>query len=142
MNAMISCKNCGREFRLRAVRINSEQKSIKDDTFSNVNEVYPNCGEVNTGYVLSNINGTEIELRGDAILRIDSRTVNTIEDILSYLDTKKVGDIVQLTILRDGRAENVSVQLGPSSMASRSIESPTRCSESLGKSLCDQLFER
>ena len=59
------------------------------------------------------------------ILRIDSRTVNTIEDIPSYLDTKKVGDIVQLTILRDGRAENVSVQLGPSSMASRSIESPT-----------------
>jgi PDZ domain-containing secreted protein len=142
MNAMISCKNCGREFRLRAVRINSEQKSIKDDTFSNVNEVCPNCGEMNTGYVLSNINGTEIELRGDAILRIDSRTANTIEDILSYLDTKKVGDIVQLTILRDGRAENVSVQLGPSSMASRSIESPTRCSESLGKSLCDQLFER
>lgn len=66
--------------------------------------------------------------------------------------------------------ENVSVQLGPLLMASRSIESPTlqlqppnddsnqeqqsdssnnllndlhnRCSESLGKSLCDQLFER
>jgi serine protease Do len=124
------------------------------------------------GYVLSNINGTEIELGGDVILSIDNRTVNTIEDILSYLDTKNVGDIVQLTILRDGRAENVSVQLGPSSMASRSNESPTlplqpptddsnqeqqsqsdssnsllndlhnRCSESLGKSLCDQLFER
>ncbi len=124
------------------------------------------------GYVLSNNNGTEIELGGDVILSIDNRTVNTIEDILSYLDTKNVGDIVQLTILRDGRAENVSVQLGPSSMASRSIESPTlplqppnddsnqeqqsqsdssnsllndfhnRCSESLGKSLCYQLFER
>ena len=172
MGAMISCKNCGKEFRLRAVRINSEQ-SFKTDTFSNVNdEVCPNRGEVNTGYVLSNINGTEIELGGDVILRIDSRIVNTIEDIPSYLDTKKVGDIVQLTILSDGRAENVSVQLGPSSMASRSIESPTlplqppnddsnqeqqsesdssnsllndlhnRCSESLGKSLCDQLFER
>jgi hypothetical protein len=67
--------------------------------------------------------------------------------------------------------ENVSVQLGPLLMASRSIESPTlqlqppnddsnqdqqsqsdssnnllndlhnRCSESLGKSLYDQLFE-
>ena len=124
------------------------------------------------GYVLSNINGTEIELGGDVILRIDNRTVNTLEDILSYLDTKKVGDIVQLTILRDGGAENLSVQLGPSSMASRSIESPTlplqppnddsnqeqqsksdssnslsndllnRCSKLLGKSLCDQLFGR
>ena len=76
------------------------------------------------GYVLSNINGTEIELGGDVILRIDNRTVNTLEDILSYLDTKKVGDIVQITILRDGRADNLSVQLGPSSMASRSSESP------------------
>jgi S1-C subfamily serine protease len=65
------------------------------------------------GYVLSNINGTEIELGGDVILRIDNRTVNTLEDIISYLDTKKVGDIVQLTILRDGRVDNLSVQLGP-----------------------------
>ena len=44
---MVSCKNCGKEFRLRAVRINSEQ-SLKTDTFSNVNEVCPNCGEMNT----------------------------------------------------------------------------------------------
>jgi ribosomal protein L32 len=47
MGAMVSCKNCGKEFRLRAVRINSEQ-SLKTDTFSNVNEVCPNCGEMNT----------------------------------------------------------------------------------------------
>ena len=47
MGAMVSCKNCGKEFRLRAVRINSIQ-SLKTDTFSNVNEVCPNCGEMNT----------------------------------------------------------------------------------------------
>ena len=47
MGAMVSCKNCGKEFRLRAVRINSEQ-SLKTDTFSNVNEVCPNCGQMNT----------------------------------------------------------------------------------------------
>jgi serine protease Do len=115
------------------------------------------------GYVIANINGTEIELGGDVILRIDNRTVNTIDDILSYLDTKKVGDIVQLTILRDGKAESVSVQLGPSSAAAGSIESPNnnsnrqqqprpdspesslndlnnRCARILGESLCDQLF--
>ncbi len=75
------------------------------------------------GYVLSNINGTEIELGGDVILRIDNRTVNTKEDILSYLDTKEVGDIAQLTILRDSKTENVSVQLGPSSTAAGANES-------------------
>ena len=132
------------------------------------------------GYVVANINGTEIELGGDVILRIDNITVNTIDDILSYLNTKKVGDTVQLTILSDGKVENVSVQLGPSSAAAGPIESPlgsddiqpslpsqppndnsnrqqqpqpdssdsllndlnNRCTEILGKSLCDQLFGR
>jgi S1-C subfamily serine protease len=132
------------------------------------------------GYVVANINGTEIELGGDVILRIDNITVNIIDDILSYLNTKKVGDTVQLTILSDGKVENVSVQLGPSSAAAGPIESPlgsddiqpslpsqppndnsnrqqqpqpdssdsllndlnNRCTEILGKSLCDQLFGR
>jgi serine protease Do len=75
------------------------------------------------GYVLSNINGTQIELGGDVILRIENRTVNTIEDILSYLDTKKVGDIVQLSILRDSKVENVSLRLGPSSTTAGANES-------------------
>jgi S1-C subfamily serine protease len=132
------------------------------------------------GYVVANINGTEIELGGDVILRIDNITVNIIDDILSYLNTKKVGDTVQLTILSDVKVENVSVQLGPSSAAAGPIESPlgsddiqpslpsqppndnsnrqqqpqpdssdsllndlnNRCTEILGKSLCDQLFGR
>ena len=122
---------------------------------------------------VTNVNGREIRLGGDIVLKIDDRDVRKIGDILTYLERyKHAGDTVQLIILRDGRVENVSVQLGPSSMASRSIESPTlplqppnddsnqeqqsqsdssnnllndlhnRCSESLGKSLCDQLFER
>ncbi len=75
------------------------------------------------GYVVSNINGTEMELGGDVILRIDNRTVNTIDDISSHLDTKLVGDTVQLTILRDGKNEIIPIRLGPSS--SGSGESPS-----------------
>jgi serine protease Do len=126
------------------------------------------------GYVISNVNGTEIELGGDIILKIDNKTVNTIDDVLSYLDTKKVNDTVQLTILRDGNVENIPVQLGPSSITEGSTESPleiqpfpsqppnndsnrqqesqsnstndllnefhNKCNETLGKSLCDQIF--
>jgi serine protease Do len=127
------------------------------------------------GYVISNINGSEMELGGDVILKIDNKTVNTIDDVLSYLDTKKVNDTVQLTILREGKVENLTVQLGPSSVTGGSIESPleiqpsfpsrppnndsnrqqqsqsnssnsllyefhNKCNETLGKSLCDQLF--
>jgi serine protease Do len=130
------------------------------------------------GYLIANINGTDMELGGDVILRIDNKTVNTIDNILSYLDTKKVNDTVQLTILREGKVENVPVQLGPSSATGGSgspldsdeirpslpSQSPNndsnrqqqqpqsdssnnllndfqdKCNETLGKSLCDQLF--
>lgn len=117
------------------------------------------------GYLIANINGTNIELGGDVILRIDNKKVNTINNILSYLDTKKVNDTVQLTILREGNVENVPVQLGPSEEIRPSFPSQSpnndpnrqqqpqsdssnnllndfhdKCNETLGKSLCDQLF--
>jgi S1-C subfamily serine protease len=41
------------------------------------------------GYIVTNINGTEIVLGGDTITRIDNKTINTMNDILSYLDTKR-----------------------------------------------------
>ncbi|HZA69159.1 MAG TPA: trypsin-like peptidase domain-containing protein [Nitrososphaeraceae archaeon] len=117
------------------------------------------------GYLIANINGTDIELGGDVILRIDNKTVNTIDNILSYLDTKKVNDTVQLTILRESNVENVPVQLGPSDEIRPSFPSQLpnndanrqqqpqsdssnnllndfhdKCNETLGKSLCDQMF--
>lgn len=117
------------------------------------------------GYLIANINGTDIELGGDVILRIDNKTVNTIDNILSYLDTKKVNDTVQLTILREDNVENVPVQLGPSDEIRPSFPSQSpnndpnrqqqpqsdssnnllndfhdKCNETLGKSLCDQMF--
>ncbi len=64
------------------------------------------------GYIVANINGTEIELGGDVILEIDNVTVRTINDILTYLNTqKKVGDTVQLTVLRDGQLQQIPVTL-------------------------------
>ena len=65
------------------------------------------------GYAITNINGTEVELGGDVIIGIDNTTVRKIDDILSYLDTKKVGDIVHLQVFRDNKVEDVSVTLGP-----------------------------
>ena len=67
------------------------------------------------GFAISNINGTQLELGGDVIIGIGNTTVRKIDDILSYLDTKKVGDIVNLKVLRDNRVEDIAaVTLGPS----------------------------
>ncbi|MGB7559682.1 MAG: trypsin-like peptidase domain-containing protein [Nitrososphaeraceae archaeon] len=61
---------------------------------------------VRGGYKIDDINGMEIALGGDIIVGIDNNTVRKIDDILSYLEReKKVGDEVQLSVLRDGKIQ-------------------------------------
>jgi len=45
---------------------------------------------------------------GDVITAIDGQTVKSISQLSTYVSTKKVGDIVNLTILRAG--QNISIQ--------------------------------
>ena len=63
------------------------------------------------GYQTTVINGDKVELGGDVIVGIDNTTVRTINDIQSYLMTKKVGDRVSLLILRDGIVQKISLAL-------------------------------
>lgn len=61
------------------------------------------------GNVVTNINGGEIVLGGgDIILTIDNKTFSTINDLHSYLNTKKVGDTAQLTIARENTVKSIS----------------------------------
>lgn len=60
-----------------------------------------------------NVDGREIPLGGDVITEIDGKTVRKIEDILVYLQREKsAGDIVRLTVLRDGKVLDIDAQLG------------------------------
>jgi serine protease Do len=63
---------------------------------------------------VTDVNGREIRLGGDIVLKIDNQDVRKIEDILTYLEGQKhVGDTVQLTILRDGETQTVNATLTP-----------------------------
>jgi len=58
-------------------------------------------------------NGTQVPVGGDVIVRIDGRSVNSGEDLASYLLTEtRPGDEVTLTIIRDGERQQVTVTLG------------------------------
>jgi len=117
------------------------------------------------GYKVANVNGSDINLGGDIVVGIDERNVNTIHDIQSYLDTKKVGDNVQIKIIRDSQEITVPLKLGTleGDQALReqaplgqlpqlpfSQEGPfggdllddmyNQCVEGAGKEVCDQLF--
>ena len=49
---------------------------------------------------------------GDIITKIDEITVNKMSELRSYIYTKKIGDQVNLTILRNNRERIISIKLG------------------------------
>lgn len=49
---------------------------------------------------------------GDIITRIDEITINKMSELRNYIYTKKVGDEVNLTILRNNKERNIKIKLG------------------------------
>ena len=114
------------------------------------------------GYKIANINGSDLKLGGDIVVGIDEMVVGTIQDIQSYLDTKKVGDRVQIHVIRDGQEITVPLTLGNIQSEQAPLEQLPqlpfsqeepfggdpfgdmydRCVEGVGKEACDQLFGR
>ena len=63
---------------------------------------------------ITNVNGTQLPLGGDIILKIDNKSVSTHNDIQNYLEKeKKVGDNIQLTVLRGTKSVNINDTLVP-----------------------------
>jgi S1-C subfamily serine protease len=64
---------------------------------------------------VTNITGfQDLRLGGDVITNVDHERVNKTDDLLSYIETKKkVGDVVTLTILREGKLIEIDLVLGP-----------------------------
>ncbi len=56
--------------------------------------------------------GRQVPKGGDVILAIDGQKIAKPDDISAYLDTKKVGDVVQVEVLRDGQRQTIDVTLG------------------------------
>jgi S1-C subfamily serine protease len=49
--------------------------------------------------------------KADLITAVDGKPVRSLDDFLSYIESKKPGDKVTLTIVREGKTMNVPVQL-------------------------------
>jgi S1-C subfamily serine protease len=68
--------------------------------------------DIRGGDMIENISGREVALGGDIVVAIDNKTVRKIDDILTHLEREKdVGDMVNLTILREGQNMDVNVIL-------------------------------
>jgi 2-alkenal reductase len=59
------------------------------------------------------VNGTQYPVKSDIITKINDRQVVSSEDIIDYLATDtEVGQTVTLTIVRDGKLQEIQVKLG------------------------------
>ena len=54
-------------------------------------------------------NGKQV---GDIITKVNNISIESPDEIISYIETKSIGDFVTLSILRNGNEYNVDVQLG------------------------------
>jgi S1-C subfamily serine protease len=59
------------------------------------------------GYVYRSLDRS----KADLIVAVDGRAVKTFEDFLSYVESKKPGDKVKLTVVREGKRMDVEVEL-------------------------------
>lgn len=56
-------------------------------------------------------NSSDTPVGGDIITEVDGKAVKTVPELSVYLDTKRVGDSVTLTVIRDGKTIKVKVTL-------------------------------
>jgi S1-C subfamily serine protease len=63
------------------------------------------------GDTQATINGNDVVLGGDVITKIDGRAVRTMDDVVAAVNTKKPGQKVAVSVLRDGQPKTITVNL-------------------------------
>lgn len=63
------------------------------------------------GYKVEIINNIPYTVGGDIIIGIDNKTINTVQDIKNYINSKKEGDVVNLKVIQDGEIKNIDAKL-------------------------------
>jgi S1-C subfamily serine protease len=58
------------------------------------------------------IDGQDLALGGDVITKVDETDVNSMEDVIKEVDSKKPGDKITVSVLRDGKQKSIAVKLG------------------------------
>jgi S1-C subfamily serine protease len=111
------------------------------------------------GYIVNDINGTLVELGGDIITKIDNHLIKTQDDLRDYLKTKKIGDTLILTVLRNGEFKTIPLTLEQMSDSQRklneSVQDPSgqiplpsqsleqlleSCSKILPREICESMI--
>ncbi|MCB0164189.1 MAG: PDZ domain-containing protein, partial [Anaerolineae bacterium] len=68
-------------------------------------------------------NGLDTTIGGDVIIAIEDEEIYNFDDLISFLSRRgTVGDVVTLTIIRDGKEQQVELTLGPRPHTTEEVE--------------------
>ena len=93
------------------------------DTGVLVQEVVPggpaDAAGLQGGDTTATIEGADIRLGGDIITALDGKRVSSMDELVAAVNGAKPGDVLKLTVLRDGGRKTIDVTLGerPASVA-------------------------
>lgn len=90
----------------------------RDDGFlitSIINNSSASKAKLQGGYLMTDINGLPVELGGDVIIKIDDRNIRNQQDVVEYIQSKKIGDSVVITVIREGKVMIKTLNLDDSS---------------------------
>ena len=57
------------------------------------------------------VQGEQFVIGGDVIVKADNTEIQTADDLIAFLGTKKPGDTITITVERDGKTQDLSVTL-------------------------------
>ena len=57
------------------------------------------------------VQGEQFVVGGDVIVKADDTEIQTADDLIAFLGTKKPGDTITITVERDGKTQDLSVTL-------------------------------
>ncbi|MCB0173667.1 MAG: trypsin-like peptidase domain-containing protein [Anaerolineae bacterium] len=68
-------------------------------------------------------NGLDTTIGGDVIIAIEDEEILNFDDLISFLSRRgSVGDVITLTIIRDGKEQQVELTLGPRPHTTEEVE--------------------
>jgi S1-C subfamily serine protease len=66
---------------------------------------------VHDGNVTAQLEGGQIQIGGDIIVALDGKPITTSDQLATIVGSKKPGDKIQITVLRDGKRKTLSAKL-------------------------------
>ncbi|MGH2905622.1 MAG: S1C family serine protease [Solirubrobacterales bacterium] len=67
---------------------------------------------MSAGSDTATIDGQQLNIDGDLIVKIDGKAINSSEDVQNAVLAKQVGDEVEITVIRGGKQKELSAKLG------------------------------